>query len=77
MRHLFRRGGGTGRRTGLKILGRVNLREGSSPSLGTNRRTWRNWQTRKIQDLVVITTVGVQVPSSAPFNNACALSSAG
>ena len=42
---------------------------GSIPVIGSSllyRRKWRNWQTRKVEGLVGVNPVRVQVPSSAP-----------
>ena len=43
---------------------------GSIPAIGSryinNMRKWRNWQTRKVEGLVGVYPVRVQVPSSAP-----------
>ena len=61
----MRRGGGTGRRRGLKIP-RSKDRTGSIPVLGTIyltlishvTRSWRNWQTRYFEGVVFTRRVG-------------------
>ena len=58
----MRRGGGTGRRRGLKIP-RSKDRTGSIPVLGTIfiyivTRSWRNWQTRYFEGVVFTRRAG-------------------